>query len=140
MMIRFHQVTLLLSLLVFLLRCQESNENNNQVSNNPPTILSEWEQVWADEFDGEELDRSKWNILRWRPGWVNNEQQAYTDRDTNIFLEDGNLVIQGLIEPNYSGTDYTGHQYTSNYTSGRINTDDKFSWTYGRFDIKSKSS
>ena len=137
-MMRFHQVTLLLSFMIFLVRCQESNENNNKVSDNPPTTSSEWQQVWADEFDGEELDLSKWNVLRWRPGWVNNEQQAYTDRDTNIFLEDGNLVIQGLIEPNYSGTDYTGHQYTSNYTSGRINTDDKFSWTYGRFDIRAK--
>ena len=96
-MMRFHQVMLLLSFMIFLVRCQESNENNNKVSDNPPTTSSEWQQVWADEFDGEELDLSKWNVLRWRPGWVNNEQQAYTDRDTNIFLEDGNLVIQGLI-------------------------------------------
>ena len=84
-MMRFHQVTLLLSFMIFLVRCQESNENNNKVSDNPPTTSSEWQQVWADEFDGEELDLSKWNVLRWRPGWVNNEQQAYTDRDPNIF-------------------------------------------------------
>ena len=37
-------------------------------------------------FEGDELDLSKWNILRWRPGWVNNEEQAYTNRDTNIFF------------------------------------------------------
>ena len=78
MTIRFYRLTLLLSLTVFIIRCQESSENNNQISNNPPTTSSEWEQVWADEFDGDELDLSKWNILRWRPGWVNNEQQAYT--------------------------------------------------------------
>ncbi len=132
------QHVVLLLLMIFLVTCQESNHSNNQIINDPPTTSSEWEQVWADEFDGDELDLSKWNILQWSPGWVNNEQQAYTDRDTNVFLQDGNLVIQGLIEPNYSGTDYNGNQYTSNYTSGRINTDDKFSWTYGRFDIRAK--
>ena len=132
------QHVVLLLLMIFFVTCQESNQSNNQIINDPPATSSEWEQVWADEFDGDELDLSKWNILQWRPGWVNNEQQAYTDRDTNVFLQDGNLVIQGLIEPNYSGTDYNGNQYTSNYTSGRINTDDKFSWTYGRFDIRAK--
>ncbi|MAV89734.1 MAG: hypothetical protein CMG05_04025, partial [Candidatus Marinimicrobia bacterium] len=72
------------------------------------------------------------------PGWVNNELQAYTDRDTNIFLEDGYLVLQGNIEPGYSGTDYVGNNYVADYTSGRVNTDNKFSTTYGRFDIKAK--
>ena len=98
----------------------------------------DWDLVWSDEFDGNELDISKWNKLRWRPGWVNNELQAYTDRDTNIFLKDGYLVLQGLVEPGYFGTDYTGFDYSSDYTSGRINTDDKVSRTYGRFDVRAK--
>ena len=70
-----------------------------------PIVSSNWEMLWSDEFDGEELDLSKWNKLRWKPGWVNNELQAYTDRDTNVFIEDGYLVLQGNIEPGYSGTD-----------------------------------
>ena len=56
--------------------------------------------------------------------------------DTNIFLEDGYLVLQGNIEPGYSGTDFVGNNYAVDYTSGRVNTDNKFSTTYGRFDIK----
>ena len=99
---------------------------------------SQWNLVWSDDFDGEFIDETKWNKLRWRPGWVNNESQAYTVRDTNLFIEDGNLVIQGLIEPGYFGTDYTGATYNADYTSGRLNTDDKFSWVYGRFDIRAK--
>ena len=35
---------------------------------------------------------SKWNKLLWKPGHVNNELQAYTDRDTNIYLDDGKSV------------------------------------------------
>ena len=130
--------SLLLFSMIFLGGCLDSDEKSNKIDDDPTNTPLEWEQVWSDEFDGDNLDLSKWNILRWRPGWVNNEQQAYTDRDTNVFLQDGNLVIQGLIEPNYYDTDHTGSQYTANYTSGRINTDDKFSWTYGKFDIRAK--
>ena len=131
-------LSLFLFSMIFLGGCLESDEKSNEIDDGPSNTPLEWEQVWSDEFDGDNLDLSKWNILRWRPGWVNNEQQAYTDRDTNVFLQDGNLVIQGLIEPIYYDTDHTGNQYTANYTSGRINTDDKFSWTYGKFDIRAK--
>ena len=138
MITTFKYSILLLSTMIFFEGCLGSDDKNNQVADGPPISTTEWEQVWSDEFDGDELDMSKWNILRWRPGWVNNEEQAYTNRDTNVFLQDGNLVIQGLIEPNYYDTDYNGNQYTANYTSGRVNTDDNFSWTYGRFDIRAK--
>ena len=58
-----------------------------------------WNLIWADEFEQGDVDNQKWNKLRWRPGWVNNEQQAYTDRDTNIFIRDGKLIVRALIEP-----------------------------------------
>ena len=122
--------------LMIIFACSDSENKNN--SDDIIIQSSEWEEVWNEEFDGESLDESKWNILRWRPGWVNNELQAYTDRDTNVFIDNGNLVLQGLIEPGYYGTDYTGTEYNADYTSGRINTDDKFQWTYGRFDIRAK--
>ena len=93
----------------FILCSCSKEENNNSVDYQTRIVSSNWEMLWSDEFDGEELDLSKWNKLRWKPGWVNNELQAYTDRDTNIFLENGHLVLQGNIEPGYSGTDYVGN-------------------------------
>ena len=135
---RIIRTHLILMLLAITLGCTEDVEKNNGIIDEEENEISQWELVWADEFDNEEIDESKWNKLRWRPGWVNNEQQAYTDRDINLYLDDGNLVIQGLIEPGYSGADYTGTAYNSDYTSGRMNTDDKVSWTYGRFDIRAK--
>ena len=129
---------LILMLLATTLGCTEDIEKKDGIIDEEENEVLQWELVWADEFDGEEIDESKWNKLRWRPGWVNNEQQAYTDRDINLYLDDGNLVIQGFIEPGYYGTDYTGTAYNSDYTSGRMNTDDKVSWTYGRFDIRAK--
>lgn len=127
----------LLYLLLILFSCNE--EQSKYTDQGDISTLSEnWELLWSDEFNDEELDLTKWNKLNWKPGWVNNELQAYTDRDTNIFLENGHLVLQGNIEPGYSGTDYVGNNYVADYTSGRVNTDDKISTTYGRFDIKAK--
>ena len=127
----------LLYLLLILFSCNEEQSKYTD-QGDISTISENWELLWSDEFNDEELDLTKWNKLNWKPGWVNNELQAYTDRDTNIFLENGHLVLQGNIEPGYSGTDYVGNNYVSDYTSGRVNTDDKFSTTYGRFDIKAK--
>ena len=97
-----------------------------------------WELVWSDDFDQDNIDDQKWTKLRWRPGWVNNEDQAYTNRDTNIFTRDGKLVIRALIEPGYVDTDYTGSEYNADFTSGRLNTSGKHSWVYGKFDIRAK--
>ena len=127
----------LLYLLLILFSCNEEQSKYTD-QGDISTISENWELLWSDEFNDEELDLTKWNKLNWKPGWVNNELQAYTDRDTNIFLENGHLVLQGNIEPGYSGTDYLGNNYVADYTSGRVNTDDKFSTTYGRFDIKAK--
>ena len=98
----------------------------------------QWSLVWSDEFDSDVIDLQKWNKLLWRPGWVNNESQAYTARDTNLFVRNGKLVIRGLIEPGYAGTDYTGTDYNTDFTSGRVNTSGKANWIYGRFDIRAK--
>ena len=127
----------LLYLLLILFSCNEEQSKYTD-QGDISTISENWELLWSDEFNDDELDLTKWNKLNWKPGWVNNELQAYTDRDTNIFLENGHLVLQGNIEPGYSGTDYVGNNYVADYTSGRVNTDDKFSTTYGRFDIKAK--
>ena len=132
------RIHLILMIFPIMLGCTEDEENIDGIIDQDGIEFTQWEQVWSDEFDGTIIDESRWNKLRWRPGWVNNEQQAYTDRDTNLFLKDGNLVIQALTEPGYYGTDYTGTAYNADYTSGRMNTDDKVSWIYGRFDIRAK--
>jgi hypothetical protein len=39
-----------------------------------------WDLVWSDEFNGEELDASKWTPDIWASRKVNDEDQAYTAR------------------------------------------------------------
>jgi beta-glucanase (GH16 family) len=90
--------------------------------------LQDWELVWSDEFDGEALDTDKWSPNVWPPRKVNDEDQAYTARPENLRVEDGKLVIEAHKE------DYEG----ASYTSGRIHTDGKGDFLYGRFEVRAK--
>lgn len=91
----------------------------------PPTG---WTLAWADEFNGTSLDTSKWNIEVNGNGGGNNELQYYTARPENIRVTGGELVIEARKEA------YMGKQYTS----GRITTQNKASWQYGRMEARLK--
>ena len=77
--------------------------------------------VWSDEFNGSSLDTSKWSYETGGSGWGNNELQYYTDRTDNAYVSDGALHIKAKRE-SYGG---------KNYTSARLNTNGKFTFTYG---------
>ena len=89
---------------------------------------SEWELVWSDEFDGEDLEGDKWSPNVWPARKVNDEDQAYTPREKNLRVEDGNLVIEARKE------DYEG----ASYTSGRVHTAGKGDFLHGRFEVRAK--
>ncbi|MCM3665171.1 carbohydrate binding domain-containing protein [Mesobacillus subterraneus] len=104
---------------------------------------SEWSLVWNDEFNGKEIDRSKWtfDIGNWivdengngiTSGWGNNEKEYYTDSNENAFIDDGKLVIKAKEE---KVTDQFG---TYDYTSAKLKTKGLFSKKYGRYEIKAK--
>lgn len=86
-----------------------------------------WELVWADEFDGVELDRESWNVEVVADPF-NEELQYYTGRTdsdpgANVWLEDGVLVIEARAEP------FEHRQFTS----ARLNTEGLREFQYGRF-------
>ncbi len=88
-----------------------------------------WSLVWADEFDqpdGSPPDPEKWGFDTGGGGWGNNELQYYTSRPENVRIEDGHLVIEAR-EEEYEGKDYT---------SARLLTKDRHTWTYGRFEAR----
>ena len=88
----------------------------------------DWNLVWSDEFDGEQLDEEKWtyDIGNW--GWGNNELQYYTERDTdNARLENGNLIIEA--RKNDDG---------QKWTSARLTTRGKVCFLYGKIEMRAK--
>ena len=91
---------------------------------------SKWKLYWSDEFSGQELDRDVWTPERgtgWN-GWGNGEVQSYTDREKNLKVEDGKLVITALREK-YGTTDFT---------SARIKTQGKKHFKYGKIEARLK--
>lgn len=88
--------------------------------------------VWSDEFDSTALNTKIWNYETGNNnGWGNNEQEYYTNNTTNVSVQNGCLQITALNSPNYNNSGF-------NYTSARITTQNKYSFTYGRVDIRAK--
>lgn len=117
--------------------------DNNTSQHHP--VGKDWRLVWSDEFDGNSVDPAKWSFEQNCWGGGNNEQQCYTNRSENAFVDNGVLHIRARRE------DYTGaaanedsDQYDPNdtrtlpYTSARLRTKHKGDWTYGRFEIRAR--
>jgi beta-glucanase (GH16 family) len=105
--------------IVFLLFFVFFAEQNNE---------SGWKLVWYDEFNYKGLpDTAKWGN---DVGYIaNNELQYYTKLSLeNANVENGNLMIIGRKE-SYD---------TFDFTSARLVTDGRFSWTYGKIDARIK--
>jgi beta-glucanase (GH16 family) len=101
-----------------------------------PPLAPAWRLVWADEFDqsdGSAPDPARWVHDLGGHGWGNNELQTYTDRRVNSRIEGGRLVIEARRET-FSGSDGR----TRNYTSARLKTLGRASWTYGRIEARLK--
>lgn len=95
------------------------------------TVIVKFSLVWSDEFDVPGLP----NPLKWGydlgtgdGGWGNNELEYYTNRRKNAVVANGVLKITALKE-SYNG---------SAYTSARLLTKGKFSFKYGKIDVRAK--
>ena len=104
----------------------------------------EWKLVWNDEFEGNSVDRSKWDFdigngffdykhHVWIPGWGNEELQYYTAEPTNVSVKDSLLTIRAVKESLHG----------CGYTSARLKTRQRdgtplFSKLYGRFEFRAK--
>jgi beta-glucanase (GH16 family) len=94
-----------------------------------PLIYEEYDLIWHDEFDQSSINKNYWtfeigdgcpNLC----GWGNNELEYY--REENAWTEDDVLVIEAR-EESFGG---------KSYTSARMKTQGKQSFTYGRIDIR----
>ncbi|SHF86780.1 MULTISPECIES: glycoside hydrolase family 16 protein [Flavobacterium] len=86
--------------------------------------------LWSDEFDVDGApNSSKWGYNTGTgDGWGNNELEYYTSRPENVFISNGTLKIKAIKE------EYMG----SHYTSTRMLTKGKFSFKYGRAEVRAK--
>jgi beta-glucanase (GH16 family) len=90
-----------------------------------------WKLTWGDDFNGASgsaVDGSKWAYDS-GPNWYNGELQYYASGTDNAALDgNGNLVIEARQQTR------EGRQYTS----ARLKTEGKKTFTYGRFEGRMK--
>jgi beta-glucanase (GH16 family) len=103
-----------------------------------------WTLVWSDEFEGDSVDRSKWDFdigngffddrhHVWIPGWGNEELQYYTADPANVSVKDSLLTIRAVKESLHG----------CGYTSARLKTRQRdgtplFNKRYGKFEFRAK--
>ncbi|TWU36079.1 glycoside hydrolase family 16 protein [Novipirellula artificiosorum] len=88
--------------------------------------------VWQDEFNGDLLDYSKWEIEVNAFGGGNHELQIYTDRSKNVRVENGSLILEAHRD--HAGVSGTEREYSS----GRVRTKRRGDWKYGRVEVRAK--
>ena len=126
-------------------RTNQSNYSPNNNGQNPsdgnssssgPT--AQWNMIWNDEFNSNQLNEEKWSSTDSYSrdpcfGGGNNEQQCYTSHNSssqNISFSEGKLVLTARQE--------SGLGWGRTYTSGRIQSNGKGDFTYGRFEASIK--
>lgn len=94
--------------------------------------------VWSDEFNRDGApDPAKWvaDTHANKTGWYNGEAQYYSAGQLeNARVRNGRLVITARREALTDAPDHGGQRYTS----ARLITKDRASWTYGFFEVRAK--
>lgn len=86
----------------------------------------DYELVWSDEFDTNTLG-TNWNVEATTTPY-NNELEAYTARQDNVCIANGNLVLTARRE---------GYGDRA-FTSGRVNSMHKVTFTHGKIEARIK--
>ena len=87
-----------------------------------------WELIWQEEFNYEgEPDPEKWSFApRQSSDWA-----CYcADNDSTRYVKNGNLHLRGIIN--------TRPGDSAKYNTGCIRTTDKFSFKYGKIEVRAK--
>jgi beta-glucanase (GH16 family) len=95
-----------------------------------------WECTFADEFDGDRLDRSKWTPQTHHSSGTDDARACNVDDPRNVSVSDGALRL--TVREASKSVDCGKKQ--GDYTAGNISTYHKFSQQYGRFEARIKSA
>ncbi|HKC27641.1 MAG TPA: glycoside hydrolase family 16 protein [Jatrophihabitans sp.] len=101
---------------------------------------SPWVCTFDDEFNGTTLDRSKWFVQTTAASGFHSGAECFVDSPNNISIDDGtlNLTVREEDAPFTCANPGASGDYSTQYTSGTVNSLGKFSQTYGRFEVRAK--
>jgi len=123
------------SIAVILFSSSFPFKSNVSAAENPSTDTSsaskDWELIWSDEFNGDDINMENWSYDVPTNGRYNGEIQSYTEN--NAFVKDGSLILEARKE---DITEADGKTY--NYSSAKLISKGKQKWTYGKVEVKAK--
>ncbi|WP_217602449.1 carbohydrate-binding protein [Chitinophaga sp. GbtcB8] len=92
-----------------------------------------WTVIFTDEFNTDgKPDAAKWKVDPQPKGWINGEQQVYTDTThDNALVKDGKLIIKGR-------KDFPTGNSAEPWSSARLITQGKLDFKYGKVDVRAK--
>ena len=96
-----------------------------------------WQCTFDDEFNGTTLDTSKWFVQTTAASGFHSGAECFLNDPNNISVANGtlNLTVRRTA-PFTCKTPYGG--YATQYTSGTVNTLNRFAQTYGRFEVRAQ--
>ena len=119
---------LLITLLMLISSISCINESSDDSENN------KWKLIWEDNFDGDELDTTNWNLINTLPARYNNasDWNRHMISDQKVYaVKDGKLYLTGINNP---GT----LDDPRPFLTGGVNSRGKFSFLYGKIEIRAK--
>ncbi len=96
-----------------------------------------WVLNWADEFEGTDVNQTYWKMF-YDGNPHNGELQFYTPRSENILVSDGTLKLIARKESFTGQGPYMSEPVTRQYTSGKIETQGKITFQYGKIEASMK--
>ena len=117
-------------------------EENESLSDEADKDNEGYKLVFEDDFNGDQLDRTVWNVEKHEKGWVNGELQEYVDSDENIKVQDGclNIIPVEKVETT-STTDGQNLLSNADFSSGKTGwTETIADWGSDGCDASAQSS
>ena len=123
-------LSFVLVLFTFLSSCNIQNDSSGQKNaiTSVPKVADKWKLVWQDDFELLSLDTAKWSkIPPNNADWGN----YMTDDERCYAFEDGKILLKGINNRDRKTDDRP-------FLTGGIWTKNKFSFQYGKVEIRAK--
>lgn len=129
---KINMIIILFLIATLLSACNVENEDTIENKHPFEVIDDVWKLIFYDEFDGETLNNDYWtaaNHVRHGSSVV-----YYSNREENVYLSDGKLILKALETKQEELYLFEGMAFTS----ARIESKNKFDFTYGRVIVSAK--